>query len=220
MQKIYSEVTESLLPSIGRDSFLQPPVSIKHSASRVFRLCTGTLKSLFPTSQSIGTCSAPTCWGFGNVNYTHRHMHRNTAHIHAHSHTRARIQYTHAHALLHRHTHTHTSFVSVCPYLQAAWPIQLVIRDSIARTGHKTPAFMARLLSFCLQLWWLLISPLPLCGPRGALNRLHFTNGKLSSGRGSGVYKYVKYTFNYFKWIWQLINKVGRDKHTAWHRPL
>lgn len=58
---------------------------------------------------------------------------------------------------------------------------------------------MARLLSFCLQLWRLLISPPLPRGPRGALNRLHFTNGKLSSRRGIGVYKYVKYTFNYFK---------------------
>ena len=65
---------------------------------------------------------------------------------------------------LHNHTHTCTQrastvgVVSLCPYLGAVWPIWLVIRDSIARTSHKTPAFMVRLLSFCLQLWWLLIS--------------------------------------------------------------
>lgn len=111
---------------------------------------------------------------------------------------------------------------SVCPYLWAVQPIQAVIRDSIARTSHKSQAFMVWLLSFCLRLWWLLISPqpphsrtpTPPAALRRALNRLHFTNGKLSSRPGSGVYKYVKYTFNYFKWVWQLINKEGRDKHT------
>lgn len=116
------------------------------------------------------------------------------------------------------HAHTELPFVPACPYLRAGRLVWLVIRDSIARRGHKTPAFMARLLSFCLQLQWLLISPYLPCGPHGALNRLHFTNGKLSrrcGGVGVGVYKYVKYTFNYIKWIWQLINKEGRDKHTS-----
>lgn len=44
-------------------------------------------------------------------------------------------------------------------------------------------------------------APLPalLHPPPRALNKPHFTNGKLSIHPGSGVYKYVKYTFNYFK---------------------
>lgn len=72
---------------------------------------------------------------------------------------------------------------------------------------------MERSLSFCLQLWRLLFSPSS-PWPSPVTLRVHFTNGKLSSGRDSGVYKYVKYTFNYFKGIWQRLNKVVRDKHT------
>lgn len=62
------------------------------------------------------------------------------------------------------------------------------------------PSFYGAVIVFLSTI--IVITHFPLtspCGPHGALNRLHFTNGKLSSRCGSGVYKYVKYTFNYFK---------------------
>lgn len=92
------------------------------------------------------------------------------------------------------------------------WQIQALIRGRIARRSHKTLLLWP---AYCLSVYNYgdySFAPPP-CSP-GALNRPHFTNGKLSSRPGSGVYKYVKYAFNYFKRIWQLINKEGRDKHT------
>lgn len=55
-------------------------------------------------------------------------------------------------AHVHGESASPAAVVSVRPYLWVVQPIGLVIRDSIARSSHKTPAFMARLLSFCLQL--------------------------------------------------------------------
>lgn len=88
----------------------------------------------------------------------------------------------------------------VGPDRRAAKQIQALIRGSDARMGHKRAAFMA---AYCLSVsnyGDYSFGPLPalLHSPR-ALNKLHFTNGKLSIHPGSGVYKYVKYTFNYFK---------------------
>lgn len=74
------------------------------------------------------------------------------------------------------------------------------------------PAFYGLVIVFLSTITT--ITHFPSLGPAGALNRVHFTNGELSSASDSLVYKYVKYTFNYFKWIWQVINNVGRDKHT------
>lgn len=67
---------------------------------------------------------------------------------------------THLHDHSHTQTHVCTKSEHSCRFVICErWkPVQLVIRDRIARTSHKTLAFMVRLLSFCLQLWWLLIS--------------------------------------------------------------
>lgn len=101
---------------------------------------------------------------------------------------------------------SNAAILSLCPYLcscsNSALPEQVI-----------NPLLLWH--SYCLSVHNYSDYSFP--SPRrlhAALNRLHFTNGKLSSCRGSRVYKYVKYTFNYFKWIWQLINKVERDKHT------
>lgn len=94
---------------------------------------------------------------------------------------------------------------------RAAW---VVIRDGFARTGHK-PSFYGTVIVFLSTITVITEFPSLPRSPRAALNRLHFPNGKLSRRYGSGVYKYVKYTFNYFKWIWQLVNKEGRDEHTS-----
>lgn len=73
-----------------------------------------------------------------------------------------------------------------------------VIRDGITRTSRKTRLYGV-VIVFLSTIMAITRPAPPFCSPHGALNRLHFTNGKLSSRRGSGVYKYVKYTFNYFK---------------------
>lgn len=86
----------------------------------------------FPPASLLGLAQHHICRAFGNVNHTWTQTH-----------TRAQGQRVDRRTL-------------IC---ERRGPIQLVIRDSIARMSHKTPAFMAWLLSFCLQLWWLLISP-------------------------------------------------------------
>lgn len=54
------------------DSFLQPSVSIKHSAERSMQDMYCSFQSVFVVGQSIGTCSGCVCGDFGNVSCTAR----------------------------------------------------------------------------------------------------------------------------------------------------
>lgn len=109
----------------------------------------------------------------------------------------------------------HLSFVFLTVWCSTCGQERVSERERAFQGPAVKPAFYGPVIVFLSTITAIthfLSRPFP--GPPGALNRVYFTNGRLSSDHDSPVYKYVKYTFNYFKWIWQIINNVGRDKHT------